>query len=57
MGSFLVSFRASAPQHAVMAVHLMCGEGFQMHGRFPLTAGTGDHSTWIPQVSMAATLR
>jgi hypothetical protein len=27
MGSFLVSFRASAPQHAVMAVHLMCGEG------------------------------
>ncbi|XP_029331046.1 uncharacterized protein LOC115030614 [Mus caroli] len=33
------------------------GRGFQMHGRFPLTAGTGDHSTWIPQVSMAATLR
>lgn len=30
--------------------------GFQMHGRFPLTAGIGDHSTWIPQVSMTATL-
>lgn len=33
------------------------GRGFPMHARFPLTAGIGDHSTWIPQVSMAATLR
>lgn len=33
------------------------GRGFQMHGRFPLTAGIGDHCTWIPQVSMTATLR
>lgn len=32
------------------------GRGFPMLARFPLTARIGDHSTWIPQASMAATL-